>query len=444
MRNNVVVKVFILLVLAGFFMIPLALIWNVVAERSRYRERVAREVAQTSAGPQVLFGPVLVIETRVRRADASSPGIRDSVPRMDQQLVLPDSLRVHSLVRVEARRRGIYRVPVYRVSHRLVATLSIPEDLAAERPDDGGRSWIVFGVSDTRGLRTTPSVRADGARLEVRPGTGLPWVARGFSAPLGSLPGGATLTIEAEIELVGTERAGLIPIGADTDATMESDWPHPGFTGGFAPDERRISNRGFQARWRLSRFATGVPSAIAAREPVDLFDKQGNDIGVRFVQPVDVYQQSERAVKYGMLFVTLTFVAFFLFEILRRLAIHPIQYGLVAAALAIFFLLLVSLSEHVPFVAAYVVSSAACIGLVVFYAGHVLGSATRGLGFGAFLAGLYGLLYVILQSEDYALLLGTLLLFAVLAVVMVATRRVDWYRMGDNAAGGRESSPRGV
>jgi inner membrane protein len=148
---------------------------------------------------------------------------------------------------------------------------------------------------------------------------------------------------------------------------------------------------------------------------------------------VDVYQQSERAVKYGMLFVVLTFAAFFLYEVLKRLAIHPIQYGLAGAALALFFLLLVSLSEHIPFLAAYLVASGACVGLLAFYVGHVLGSFGRGATFGALLAALYTVLYVLLQSEDYALLLGSLFLFAVLAAVMVMTRRVDWYRVGEAA-----------
>ncbi|TMQ67946.1 MAG: cell envelope integrity protein CreD [Candidatus Eisenbacteria bacterium] len=175
---------------------------------------------------------------------------------------------------------------------------------------------------------------------------------------------------------------------------------YPAFAGGFSPDEREISSHGFKARWRVSRFATGVPAAIAARQSTDLLGKQGCDLSVRFVQPVDVYQQSERAVKYGVLFVALTFVAFFMFETLGRLAIHPIQYALVAGALAIFFLLLISLSEHLPFAVAYVVGSGACVSLLVFYTGHVLGGVTRGLGFGAMLGTLYILLYVILQSED--------------------------------------------
>jgi inner membrane protein len=252
------------------------------------------------------------------------------------------------------------------------------------------------------------------------------------------------VSVEGTLELIGTDRLMFLPIGASTDVQLESDWPHPSFVGAFLPDERTVNAQGFQARWRLSRFATGIDDAIAqirdsvVRGTPSTTDTRGaeprfftNDLGVRFVQPVDVYVQSERAVKYGMLFVFLTFVAFFLFEVLRRMAVHPIQYALCGAALALFFLLLVSLSEHLPFAVAYVLSSAACVGLLAFYVGHVLQSSTRGLMFGGLLAALYGLLYVILQSEDYALLLGAILLFVALGIVMFMTRRVDWYRLSD-------------
>jgi inner membrane protein len=212
--------------------------------------------------------------------------------------------------------------------------------------------------------------------------------------------------------------------------------------GAFLPDERKVTARGFEARWKLSRFATGIDDAMARiRDGMSVPPAPergggssafpGSDLGVRFVQPIDVYSQSERAVKYGFLFVFLTFVAFFLFEALRRMAIHPIQYALCGAALALFFLLLVSLSEHLPFAAAYIVASGACVGLVTFYVGHVLRGMGQGLVFGAILGALYGFLYVILQSEDYALLLGAFLLFAALAIVMIMTRRVDWYRLSE-------------
>jgi inner membrane protein len=315
---------------------------------------------------------------------------------------------------------------------------------------DEPRVEVAFGISDPRGIRAVPAVHVDGVSLEPRPGADLGWIKHGFSAVLPSGAAGRTVTVDAALELVGTDRLMFLPIGGVTDVEVSSDWPHPGFVGAFLPDERSVSGRGFRAHWRLSRFATGIDDAVARIRdsmgrglPVPPDARSGmpgfpdTDLGVRFVQPVDVYQQSERAVKYGFLFVFLTFVAFFLFEVLRRMAVHPIQYVLCGAALALFFLLLVSLSEHLPFAAAYLIASGGCVGLVAFYFGHVLGRMRRGAAFGSLLGALYGFLYVILQSEDYALLLGSLLLFAALAIVMTMTRHVDWYRLSEETPSAR-------
>jgi inner membrane protein len=230
--------------------------------------------------------------------------------------------------------------------------------------------------------------------------------------------------------VLGTQALSFVPLGKDTRAHMKSAWPHPSFTGRFLPDERQVTGKGFEARWQLSRLATGLTAGVDPRLPKG---ESGfaSAFGTSFLEPVDVYRMSERAVKYGLRVVLLTVVAFFLFEVLRRMAVHPIQYGLVGVALALFFLLLLSLSEHVPFLVAYLIAGLACVGLVAYYVGHVLKSLTRGLAFGGALAVLYAVLYLLLQSEDYALLLGAILLFGVLAVVMVATRGVDWYRLGE-------------
>ena len=438
MKNEVVVKLLVLFVLVFLSLIPLGLIWRVVADRANYRDRVVTQVAQTSARAQVMTGPILVMEWPGRYYVGTTGQVRDSVDQIETQLVFPDSLGIQSTVKVETRERGIYRVPVYRSTSRFAATFTIPtkaEVTPRFTVTGPPTARIVFGVSDSRGLRITPTIKSGEASLKVNPNTQLTWLPQGFSAPFELSEGLTAATIVADIDLTGTDRLGLVPVGANTDVSMDSNWPHPGFTGGFSPDDRDISSQGFRARWRLSRLATGDPIALAApTTPQGHPENQANDIGVRFIQPVDIYQQSERAAKYGILFVSLTFVAFFLFETLRRMRIHPIQYSLVAAALAIFFLLLVSLSEHLPFVVAYGVAAASCVSLVAFYTGHVLGAMNRGFGFGGMLATLYLLLYVILQSEDYALLLGALLLFGALAAVMVITRRVDWYRLQETTA----------
>jgi len=410
--------------------------------RETYRDKVVGEVAQSTAGRQTLTGPLLVVPYRERVAAVSAdPKAQAPAPALvhNEVVILPDSLVIESKVGVEERYRGIYRAQVFRSSHRIHGVFRVPAQLGLPQHREGVELEpviLAFGVGDARGLRKPPVVQWNGADLQLRPGTGLAWLAQGFSAnPWPQVvPQETRIPFDIEVELVGTDRLTFVPVGASTQASMESDWPHPSFTGGFLPDERSVGASGFKASWQLSRYATGVDNAIGQLRQGSPNALDGPDFGVRFVRPVDVYQQSERAVKYGMLFVVLTFAAFFLFEVLKRLAIHPIQYGLAGAALALFFLLLISLSEHIPFVTAYVVASGACVGLLAFYVGHVLGSFGRGATFGALLAALYAVLYVLLQSEDYALLLGSLFLFGALAAVMVMTRRVDWYRVGEAIA----------
>jgi inner membrane protein len=447
MRVNVLLKALIVGFVAVAFMVPLIMIWGVVRDRSRYRETVTAEVAKSTAGSQTLLGPLVVVRYR-ERVPSAGKGEVEQV-REGVEVLLPDSLSIRSQVRVETRQRGIHRVPVFRAATGLGAAFTLPPRLGiSEKRQLVGEpsAEVVFGVSDPRGIRAVPEVRLDGATLVARPGAGLDWLKHGFSAPLPPGAAGRRVSLDVNLELVGTDRLMFLPIGAVTGVELSSDWPHPSFVGAFLPDDRSVSARGFQARWKLSRFATGIDDAMArirdsmSRGVPISADRGGGtpalldtDLGVRFVQPVDVYSQSERAVKYGILFVFLTFVAFFLFEVLRRMAIHPIQYALCGAALALFFLLLVSLSEHLPFAAAYLVASGACVGLIAFYVGHVLRSAGWGGLFGGLLGALYGFLYVILQSEDYALLLGALLLFAALAIVMIMTRRVDWYRLSEES-----------
>jgi len=440
MRVNVLLKALIVGIVAVAFIVPLAMIWGVVRDRSRYRETVTAEVAKSTAQRQTLVGPLVVVPYRERVPAAVKGGVEQV--REGVEVLLPDSLSIRSKVRVEMRHRGIHRVPVFRAAVGLTAGFTLPPRLGiSDKRQLLGepRAEVVFGVSDPRGIRAVPEVRLDGTTLVARPGAGLDWLENGFSVPL---PPGAAgrRVVDVNLELMGTDRLMFLPIGAVTDVELSSDWPHPSFVGAFLPDDRTVSARGFQARWKLSRFATGIDDAMARIRDSTSRGLSGGapaflntDLGVRFVQPVDVYSQSERAVKYGFLFVFLTFVAFFLFEVLRRMAIHPIQYALCGAALALFFLLLVSLSEHLPFAAAYLVASGACVGLVAFYVGHVLRSAGRGVLFGGLLGALYGFLYVILQSEDYALLLGALLLFVVLGIVMIMTRRVDWYRVTEES-----------
>src|SRR5690606_19198356 len=262
----------------------------------------------------------------------------------------------------------------------------------------------------------------------------------GLHAMLEPLQGGQTRSIRADLQLVlaGTERFALVPLGEQNDFSLSSSWPHPGFDGS-SPRTRVIDADGFRAGWDIPGVATnaqqGYLSAPKSAENGSAANTLAgiDSISVSLVDPVDVYSKTDRATKYGLLFVLLTFVGFFIFELTKVLPIHPIQYGLVGLSLAMFFLLLLSLSEHVEFGWAYLAAGVACIGLITFYLSAVLRSVVRALGFAAMLSTLYAALYGLLVSEDNALVLGAGLLFAVLATLMAVTRKVDWYQLGARA-----------
>lgn len=226
-----------------------------------------------------------------------------------------------------------------------------------------------------------------------------------------------------DLDLAGTEELNVAPLGDSNHVELSSTWRSPLFAGRFLPRTRKVGDDGFSAAWDVSSLATATQLQMESNpmKPIDL-------INVNLLTPVDPYKLSDRATKYGILFVVLTFGGFSLFEIMKELPIHPVQYLLVGFGLAIFLLLLISLSEHRSFAQSYLVASAACIGLLTFYLSYVLRSVKRGIAFGAMLTALYAAVYGLLISEDNALILGSLMLFAVLAVVMGVTRKVDWYK----------------
>jgi inner membrane protein len=324
-----------------------------------------------------------------------------------------------------------------------------------------GRTRVVATLSDMRGLRTA-TVLGDGEALEVASGSGSDKHPHGLQAALPEARDTAAraagpLTVKLALEFVGTARLAWVPAAGETRLALASDWPHPSFGGQFLPLERTVRDDGFKATWAVSALATTAPAEVlegaapcttAANEAADGEGADAADyaarqaavasakpqacldtLAVSFIDPVNPYVLSDRAVKYGLLFVSLTFVAVGLIEILSGRRVHPVQYLLVGLALSLFFLLLLSLSEHLPFVASYGVAAAACAVLLGFYGSFMLGRARAGLGFGAGIASLYGLLYVLLQMEQNALVIGAVMLFVALAAVMTLTRRVDWYAL---------------
>ncbi|WP_175849709.1 cell envelope integrity protein CreD [Burkholderia cepacia] len=445
MNRVLLFKFVITALLALLILIPLQMVQSIVHERSAYRMDALQSIWSSYAGPQTVSGPVLVVPytevTRVRdetpAGGATKTSLRSETKRL---LVFPKTLNVDGTLTTSVRYRGIHKALVYELTSRLTGTLALP-DLKKLPQADGhvsfkvDNAYVAIGIGDIRGLTAQPDVRIGGARFDVEQGTRLDSLRQGVHANVdlaalaeaGAGAGaGEVVPFSIDLPLRGAESVAFAPVGDQNDFSLKSTWPHPSFDGAFLPNNRTVDARGFTGNWRVTSFNT------KAREQIATGNGEGaiETASVSMIEPVNVYLQAERATKYGALFVMLTFASFFMYELVKRLRIHPIQYALVGLSLALFFLLLLSLSEHIAFAYAYLAASGACIGLLGFYLSFVLHSVKRGAVFSALLAVLYAALYGLLLSEDNALMLGSLLLFAILAGIMTLTRRVDWYSLG--------------
>ncbi len=443
MDKALLLKTLLVAVLSLVLLVPVAMIRELGSERQARRNEVVTGIAEGWGKAQTLAGPYLAMPyerhwTEVKR-DTLDGKLREvRTERSESQVLrLPGAEATWSVdAEIGEKARGIYKARLYSAKLQVQGILDVP---ARTRFEDGTSRYkwhtprLVFGVSDPLGIRAASDLSLGGTTHALAPGSGDAAIAGGLHALLTDLdPAKAQkLGFSFSLELAGSESLSVAPLGADTALSMRANWPHPSFQGRFLPVKHEIGTEGFNASWKVSRLAAqGAPQGPNCGFPCNRMDER---ILVSLIEPVGLYQQLERASKYGYLFIGLTAAAFMLVELLRRLAIHPVQYTLVGLALAMFFLLLTALSEHVGFAAAYAAATAACVGVITVYLIRVLHTAALGLAFGGALAALYGLLYALPKAEDYSLLGGALLLFALLASVMIATRRVNWYALVSSA-----------
>lgn len=445
-------KLAILAVITVLLCIVLAQIGGLVHERQSRQREAAQGVEQSLAGPQALAGPLIVRACKETWIDPLAV-VKDNLQTRDFWLVAaPAKLTVAGGISPEVRKRGLFKVNTYASQLTLEARWDALTALVPKAEHANGRlacsdPAVVVALSDTRGIRTA-ELKRDGRELAVRPGTTHPAFRGGLHAVLPDLRTEEPLAVSLKLSIVGSQRLGLVPAAGDTQVTLQSSWPHPSFTGQFLPVEHQVGVSGFTARWQVSSLAsTAVADVQAGRSLPQLSDDGaavaayveggraakggGLDVlAVELIDPVNPYVMSDRAIKYGLMFIALTFITVGLTELLTGRRVHPVQYLLVGMALSLFFLLLLSLSEHLPFLASYLIAAGAAAAVLTQYAAAMLGGWRRGAAFGGGIALLYGALYVLLSREQTALVIGTVLLFAVLAAVMTLTRKLDWYRLG--------------
>ena len=427
--QTVTAKVLGIGVLALLMTIPLLQVSGLVHERQQLRETAIAQIAQGWGGAQVLGGPVLTVPTlhQVTMADNQPPQWR-----IGSESMLADTLSTDVALAVQTRRYAIYDAPVFVATVKMDGSFRA-EDLAQFKQASnaqwqGSKAELRLPIGDLRGLQEVSELRINGkpARFDSSADRLGPWSNVVVPIDLDAL-GNQPIHVEISFKLAGTESLQLLPLARSTDVTMRAPWRDPSFVGAALPLEHQLDAKGFSAHWHLLDLNRSYGQHWT--DGGEGMDKslQASTFGVQLYQPVDVYQRNERAGKYGLLFIAMTFVAFFLFEVLKRLRVHPVQYLLVGAALAAFYVVLLALSEQIGFGAAYALAAAAVVLIIGGYATAVLHARRAGLLLGGVIALIYAMLYGLIAAEQYALLIGALVLLLMVALMMYLTRRIDWY-----------------
>jgi inner membrane protein len=432
-KGSIVVKMIVVAVLILVLLIPLLMIGGLVGERQQRHDAVTAEVASSWGTAQTLGGPVLVVPFHTYGEDDKGRVITYE----HRAYFLPELLKVDGRLEPEKRSRGIFEVMLYRADLRLSGTFKRPSFAAwgiAAKDVQWDQASLAIGIPDMGGIRQGVNITWAGKVLQLSPGGTVEGVwTSGLQVPISGLAAaaeGQTWDFGFDLVLNGSQELRVLPFGKQTTVSFRSPWASPSFIGKFLPESHRVTPAGFEATWNVPYFGRSYPQQWQAQETEKVAPVQAvtaSSFGVGLFLPVDLYQKTERSVKYGILFIFLTFMTFFLYEVFSPFALHPMQYLLVGSALCLFYVLLLSISEHAHFSLAYALASVATIGLIMAYAAAILRARLRALGVGAALTGLYSYLYVLLQAEDFALLLGAVGLFVILALVMYITRRLDWY-----------------
>ncbi|GAA4375748.1 cell envelope integrity protein CreD [Hymenobacter koreensis] len=465
LRQSITIKMVSIGILILLLLIPVSMVENLIQERAQTRDEATAEVSAKWGGAQQVTGPVLVVPYRRMERDEKNRLLETTA----YACFLPDTLNVNGTLAPEKRRRGIYDVVVY--SSKLQVRGSFNTASLADwdlSPADirWQEAFVAVGLSDMKGIRSGLNLQWDGAAFPFEPGVVSPEALPVSSAPNATsaadgLPpsegrrgyypvettaaaaGGATEAMSARVPLAdaaalqarhrfaftldlnGSSALFFAPLGRETRVHLSAPWPDPSFAGAFLPRTRSVSAAGFSADWKVLHLNRNYPQRWRSPDMRPQID--GSAFGTRLIVPVDEYQKNMRAAKYALLTITLTFLIFFFVEVLNRRRIHPFQYILVGLALIIFYTLLLAFSEHMAFNVAYLLAGTTIIGLVTAYAASIFRNRLLTLVTAGVLIVVYGFVFVVLQLQDYALLIGSLGLLGVLATVMYLSRRIRWY-----------------
>lgn len=421
--RSVTLKGFIIGTLTLLLLIPGAMIQELIHEREKRSIETTEKINAKWSNAQTLTGPVLVIPYTITTTDEKNK----TVVKNHEMTITPSVLDIDCRLMPEERHYGIYKTILYRSDITLKGVFPRPDSLFAEGAIiHTDKARIRIGISDLRGITNNIDFETNGKHFSAEAGGNKQdAIGQSLLVNIGDqLADKQSLSFNCKMKMNGSSEINFIPIGRDTKVNVSGAWTSPGFTGNFSPDYH-ISNGNFSAKWNVLHFNRSIPECWTDQQ-VDAFSE--SCFGVSLVDPVNHYQQNMRSAKYAIMFIALTFVVFFFVEIITKKKIHPIQYLLVGIALILFYSLLLSISEQTGFVTAYAIATVATITLIASYVKTIFKNTTHTLMLAGFLAALYGFLFVILQLEDTALLIGSIGLFVILATLMFFSRKIEWYK----------------
>ncbi len=422
--------------LAFLMWIPCMMIYALVWERSTRADEVRREIHESAGGPQTISGPILLVPALIDSGVDRETG--NPIRHRTQVAFTPQRLDITGSVATESRRRGIFDATLFEADLRFKGRFGALNPINPPKGEityfwpEARLSLALGGVASLKGVRGKPSLTLAGASAASGFEPGLtaqgaePVDAGGLSLALPVADPSLPIAFDLALTIAGGGSLRFAPAGEETTIALEGPWPHPSFQGARLPDDRTVSDAGFKASWTVPYLARAIPRAFFADQGLaGRFEAEA--FGVDFVTGESPYTSVNRALKYALMFLGLVFLTFFLIEATMGGRAHAAQYVLLGLAQVVFYLLVLAFAEHIGFDVAFTGAASATVALCGLYAATVFRSFFKGLlAFIAF-AGAYGLIYLLMKSEDYALLIGSTAAFGAVALTMAVTRNLDWY-----------------
>jgi inner membrane protein len=435
LKESVTVKLIFIGVLILVLLIPSSMVENLINERADRQQEVIKDISYNFAGSQLIKGPVLVIPYKVQVNDMDQAGKLVKKDVIQNLYLLPDDLHIKAGINSEKMHRGIFDAVVYKTAVKITGNFAKTDLNALGVTADQlmlDKAKITFSISDLKGLKTNPVIKAGGQTLTATPTfNNSALFTDGLQVAI-SLSGlfDQPIPFDYTLDLTGSDEISFLQLGKTTDVEVNGNWASPSFDGRSLPDNRNITDKGFTAHWRMLYYNRPFPQQWANEDTL-LNNKNKQDdatFGVKLRLPVDEYQKTMRTSKYAILIVLLTFISLFLTELIRKQKIHFFNYILIGAAMIIYYILLLSFSEQIGFDWAYLVASVATVGLITTFISSLLKNKLAAMLFAAILSVFYIFIFVIIQLEDLALMIGGIALFIIIGVLMYFSRKINWDR----------------